>query len=271
MGREEPLEERSAIPRGPEHRVLTGSILLGMVAVGTVLLGCTGGGEATAGQSAQGATIVARSDSFMEELAGPQFARLSRAQRFRAVASLGTGLPPKGFTPEDLPEPQSTGAGLLQAYCTQCHWLPTPQMHSAAEWPILLRRMALRMSLLERRVQGPFLQRVGGENLSSAVKFRSVPTTEQLDSLSAYLTRNALPAAEPGQLPSGSGASLFESKCSVCHETPSPAAHTAEAWQAVVTRMQQNMRLMQVDTLATADMQTIETFLGSHASGGGGR
>jgi cytochrome c5 len=237
---------------------------------GLALVACARGGAPQAAQSTQNGTIVARADSFMEELGGPQFAQLSRAQRWRAVASLGTGLPPAGFTAAALPEPHSTGAGLLQAYCTQCHWLPTPQMHSAVEWPILLRRMELRMSLLEGRVNGPFLQRVGGEQLRSAVTFRSLPTGEQIDSLRAYLTRNALPVAKAGEIPSGPEAAVFVSRCTVCHQTPSPKAHTASEWSEVVPRMQQNMHLMQVDTLTTDQLSGIESFLKAHAARGRG-
>jgi cytochrome c5 len=271
MGTEGSSEERSSSPRGWGMRALAGAVPLSLAFAGAVLVGCSGAGTQAAGEAAQNATIIARSDSFMEELAGPQFSRLSRAQRWRAVASLGTGLPPKGFEPGDLPESGSTGAGLLQAYCTQCHWLPTPQMHSATEWPILLRRMVLRMSLLERRVDGPFLKRVGGEELRSAVTFRSVPSADQLDSLQAYLTRNALPVAKPGELPTGAEASLFESKCTVCHQTPSPKAHTAAGWDRVVPRMQNNMRMMEVDTLTDQQIQTIEAFLRTHAARGGGQ
>jgi cytochrome c5 len=260
--------------RGP-HRARGWGLPLGVAASGLVLAGlvlggCAPGGTSTGEQASSDKMIVPRADSFIVDLAGPQFARLSQAQRWRAVASLGTGLPPSGFEASDLPEPRSTGAGLLQAYCVQCHWLPTPQMHSAMEWPILLRRMALRMSLLEKRVQGPFLERVGGEALRSAVTFRSVPTADQLDSLQAYLTRNALPVAKSGEIPAGAEAALFRTRCTVCHQTPSPRAHTAAGWGEVVPRMQQNMRLMQVDTLTTKDADGILSFLRAHAAAGGG-
>ena len=270
MGSEGVAGEHPASSHAGSRGGLGRAIPLGLVAAGLALVACAPGGTPQAGQAAQNATIVARADSFMEELAGPQFSRLSRAQRWRAVASLGTGLPPSGFTAAALPEPHSTGAGLLQAYCTQCHWLPTPQMHSAAEWPILLRRMELRMNLLESRVNGPFLQRVGGDQLRSAVQFRSLPTGEQIDSLGAYLTRNALPVAKAGDVPSGPEAAVFIGRCTVCHQTPSPRAHTAAEWGEVVPRMQQNMRLMQVDTLTTDQLNGIESFLKAHAARGRG-
>ncbi len=264
MAREGVSEEHPVPSSGGGKIRWWAAMVLGLTVVGGVAVACGQGGQGT-DQSVQNATIVAHADSFIEDLAGPQFSRLSRAQRWRAVASLGTGLPPSGFTPDSLPETGSTGAGLLQAYCTQCHWLPTPQMHSAAEWPILLRRMVLRMNLLEHRVNGPFLQRIGGEQMRSAVTFRSVPSEDQLDSLRVYLTRNALPVAKPGEVPSGSQATLFQSRCTVCHQTPSPKAHTAAQWPSVLSRMQSNMNLMQVDTLSTDQLDSIAAFLKAHA------
>ncbi|HKK07352.1 MAG TPA: hypothetical protein VKA44_00555 [Gemmatimonadota bacterium] len=247
-------------------RRLAGLRALGALALAGALVSC-GGGRGTGSAAGGGsATIVARADSVIEELGGSQFAELSQEQRWRAVASLGTGLPPSGFTPADLPEPGGTGAGLLQAYCTQCHGLPTPQMHAAAEWPILLRRMLLRMELLQSRVEGPLLSRVGGESLRGALTFRTPPTEEQMDTLRSYLARNALPVARPGEIGTDPGASLFVDRCSVCHETPSPGAHAAAAWDTVVPRMQRNMRLMRVDTLTAAQMNAIEAYLGSHGA-----
>ncbi|UCC74330.1 MAG: hypothetical protein JSV86_07165, partial [Gemmatimonadota bacterium] len=70
-------------------------------------------------------------DSVISELGGTLTANLERGQRWRMISSIGVGLPPNDFRPEDLPEPGSRGAGLLQVFCIQCHWLPTPQMHSA--------------------------------------------------------------------------------------------------------------------------------------------
>ena len=46
---------------------------------------------------------------------------------------MGDMLPP--MNPDQLPDPDSKGARLLQQFCTQCHNLPGPGMHTAAEWP----------------------------------------------------------------------------------------------------------------------------------------
>jgi len=255
----------STAPRRRRRSGLAAGLCL-LLLLGVGLVACAGSGSGGAGQDRATGLVVAQADSFMADLAGAPFANLSQGQRWRAVASLGTGLPPSGFETSDLPEPESTGPGLLHAYCTQCHWLPTPQMHSAGEWPILLRRMGLRMQVLEHRVSGPLLDRVGGESLEASVMYRSLPSEAEMDTLTAYLTRNALPVASPGELPSTAEAGHFVDECSSCHETPSPTAHTAAAWDDVLTRMQENMRKMRVDTLSTRDMDRIRTFLQAHAS-----
>ena len=41
----------------------------------------------------------------------------------------------------DLPEPHSSGAELVMAYCTECHGAPMPASHIAAEWPQVVARM----------------------------------------------------------------------------------------------------------------------------------
>jgi cytochrome c5 len=233
------------------------------------LIACSGSHSGSAERPVNDALIIAQSDSLIAELAGQPFAELSPTQRWKTIASLGRGLTPAEFDPADLPEPTSPGAAVLQTYCTQCHWLPTPQLHSAAEWPIIVRAMVLRMRLLETRVRGPLLERLGAQNLRSSVTFRAVPEPDQLDSLRAYLVRNAFPVVGTGELPPGPRTSLFEDKCSVCHQAPSPRAHTSAEWKLVVPHMQENMHLMQVDTLTSDQLHTIEGLLGQFGKKGG--
>jgi len=58
------------------------------------------------------------------------------------------GQVPQGADPAQLPEPQSPGAKLVNHYCTQCHGLPTPLLHSDIGWPPVINRMGLRMEWL---------------------------------------------------------------------------------------------------------------------------
>lgn len=55
------------------------------------------------------------------------------------------GQMPKGADPLQLPEPQSKGAQLINHFCTQCHGLPMPALHSDIGWPPVVNRMSLRM------------------------------------------------------------------------------------------------------------------------------
>lgn len=253
-----PVDARTGVPTS------AALALVGMLVVLTAGCGAPPGDQ-VGGETALDSAALAGADVMLSEVAGAQFARLSMPQRWRAVASLGTGLPPSNVSRSGLPEPNSTGAGLLEVYCTQCHWLPTPQMHSSQEWDILLRRMLLRARLLDSRLEGEHVP----ETLTMSGRYRLVPTPEHRDSLRAYLKRNALPVVDPASLPRTEAAGLYVERCSACHQTPSPEAHTASGWGPVVERMQSSMRLMEVDTLTRAEREEILTFLQEHAAAGG--
>ena len=53
-----------------------------------------------------------------------------------------------GINPATLPQPHSEGARLMQHYCTQCHGLPGPGLHTAAGWPTAVARMAARERMM---------------------------------------------------------------------------------------------------------------------------
>lgn len=242
--------------------------LAGARALAAVLLlptlACTSPEERAEEAAAVDSAALASADVLLSEVTGPQFTRLTLEQRWRTVASLGTGLPPTNISRSGLPEADGTGAGLLEVYCTQCHWLPTPQMHSSEEWDILLRRMLLRARLLDARLEGEHVP----ENLTVTGRYRLVPTPEHLDSLRAYLKRNALPVVDPESLPETETADLYVDRCAACHQTPSPDAHVASEWGRVVERMQTNAKLMQVDTLTGTERDEILSFLERQAPGG---
>ena len=62
---------------------------------------------------------------------------------------MGDQLPP-GIDAADLPDPQSQGARLMARYCTQCHDLPPPVLHTSSEWPKVFARMDRRMKMMSR-------------------------------------------------------------------------------------------------------------------------
>lgn len=209
---------------------------------------------------------VSTVDTVLVELGGISTEQLSRGQRWRMISSIGAGLPPSSFQAEHLPEPGARGAALLQAYCVQCHWMPAPQMHAAQEWPILLRRMYMRAGALRERMGGPFTDGTMGEILMSGMSTVEVPSASDQDSLLAYLTRNALPTAPDSEIGEGAEARLFVERCSVCHEIPSPAAHTPGEWALVVGRMQGNMVWNGVRPLDESELGRIVGFLQGRAA-----
>lgn len=206
-------------------------------------------------------------DSILAELGGSPTASLDRTQRWRMISSMGAGLPPESFSPDALPDRQSYGAGLLRAYCAQCHWLPAPQMHVAAEWPLLVRRMVMRARVLRDRMGGPLTTAlVGDEMLMAGMSSATVPSPDEIDGLVAYLQDHSLPQVGPGEVPDGPEAELFVQQCSICHETPSPRAHTASGWEAVVGRMRANMALMDIAPLTGEQEGRIVAFLERRAA-----
>ena len=62
---------------------------------------------------------------------------------------------PRGGSPAMLPQPQSPGAQLVGAYCTQCHGVPSPGLHAPEEWEGVASRMYRRMLSFAPRVHAP--------------------------------------------------------------------------------------------------------------------
>ncbi len=90
---------------------------------------------------------------------------------------------PPGLSAESLPEHQSPGAELLQRYCTQCHNLPGPDRHTAAEWLEVASNMFLLMDVSHRfgglmgRVE--VMQRPKQETLLSYLERHAMPSTDR--------------------------------------------------------------------------------------------
>jgi cytochrome c5 len=160
------------------------------------------------------------------------------------LAAANIALPPPGVTPADLPEPNSKGAQLMGQYCAQCHNLPTPAMHSATDWPSIVRRMWLRMEWLP-----PAL----------GVK---VPAMAERFAMLDYVTANALKVSA-ANLPPGAGRETFQLVCSRCHALPDPRVHSPADWPAVFSRMQQNMERMKVAPLTRPQTSDILLYLQS--------
>lgn len=167
---------------------------------------------------------------------------------------MGAQLPP-GIEPKELPEAQSNGAKLLVQYCSQCHDLPSPSMHSAQAWPSVVERMNQRMQMMS------------GRNMMGMMHDIKAPTNSELETLIAYLQQHAQKPIDKTQYedldtPAGK---LFDATCSQCHALPDPKQHTADEWPAVVQRMTQNMESMGKSALDREALETILGYLQKHA------
>lgn len=160
---------------------------------------------------------------------------------------------PPGINPDQLPEPGSKGAHLLARYCSQCHGVPGPGMHTANEWPSVIARMNRRMQMMS------------GKRMMMRIE---APDNNELKRLTAYLQTNAQKTIDVNKL---SGANTpegraFQKTCSQCHALPDPAQHTSNEWPAVIKRMRKNMSSMgkQLPDQATTDK--ILSFLQTHST-----
>lgn len=215
--------------------------------------------------------VLAEVDAVMIELGGEAAAQLDRGQLWRMISSIGAGLPPPMYRASDLPEPESRGARLVGAYCVQCHWIPAPEMHSAEEWPVLMRRMQMRAQTLHDRMGGPLTRDLMGDILMSGMASAILPAPEDADSLLAYFQRNAMPAIDPEDLGEGREVDFFVDRCALCHETPDPAAHTMAEWNEVVGRMRANMAVMSVKPLTDEEVRRVLAFLEERVNERGGQ
>ncbi|BAP87638.1 putative uncharacterized protein [Burkholderiales bacterium GJ-E10] len=178
----------------------------------------------------------------------------SSAMKGMMQRMMGGSLPP-GIDPALLPESGSRGAQALQRYCVQCHNLPGPGLHTAAEWPAVLARMNARMQMMQ------------GMPMMQGMMHLEAPTpTEQaalLEYLQKYATRPIDRSAYP-DLHEPAGRS-FSSVCSQCHALPDPRQHTARQWPKVVERMKRNMLAMGKSVPGDAETKAITEFLQRHA------
>jgi mono/diheme cytochrome c family protein len=160
-------------------------------------------------------------------------------------------LVPPGVNPEDLPVPDSKGAQLLVYYCTGCHNLPSPSMHTEEEWPVVADRMFRRMS----RMSGGMMMNIG------------MPSPEEQQEIVAYLRAHSLTSISPYKLPSpeSQGAVLFKDRCSQCHGLPDPGRHTVKEWPAIVEKMRGYMQSMDKKVVTENEGKEIASYLSRYA------
>ena len=170
---------------------------------------------------------------------------------------------PPSIEPGQLPEAQSAGARLTARYCIQCHYLPNPQMHSAARWPQLVERMAWRMR--------------GGGNMGALMKEMMAgvraPDDAETATLITYLRKHGQREIDPQHPGLGTvSGQIYRIACSQCHTLPDPQRYGARQWPAVVQRMQGHMAwantvvgVSELRTNPVLDTAEILRFLQRHA------
>lgn len=155
----------------------------------------------------------------------------TNATRDMMHSVMGGVLPP-GVPAEQLPNPESEGARILQKYCVQCHELPSPALHAPAEWPGVISRMQdriIRMSDSER----------------ATVKVTALNTAE-ITQLLRYMKQFGFQIMDEARYPDIDTdiGKAFRHVCSQCHALPDPAIHTSAQWSEVVQRMRRHMETL---------------------------
>lgn len=167
---------------------------------------------------------------------------------------------PPGPAPETLPDPDSAGAALLKKYCVQCHYLPSPAMHSAKVWPTVVARM-------DRRMQGE--GHIGAEMQRLMGGLETMSAREQ-NILNAYLQAHGQKPIDRTRFPdlNSTEGRAFSDACDQCHTLPDPKRHTADEWPKIIERMQKNLRWVGVVSasgnarnLRRLKVEEITTFL----------
>ncbi len=103
---------------------------------------------------------------------------MNRDQMKEMMRGMMAEMLPSGIRPEDLPDRDSSGARLVARFCSQCHDIPSPALHTAQEWPQTASRMFSRMSMMSGM---PMMRGTGME----------APSTAQQKEIVEYLSRNA--------------------------------------------------------------------------------
>lgn len=170
---------------------------------------------------------------------------------------------PPSIEPAQLPEPDSEGARLTARYCVQCHYLPSPQMHTADKWNTIVVRMVWRM-------QGKGNLGVLMKEMMDSVQ---APAEPEAAALTRYLQKHGQKEMDPADpaLKTEAGR-IFSIACTQCHALPDPQRHTAREWPAVVQRMKRHITwantVVGPDYLKTTpvlDTREIIRFLQRHA------
>ncbi len=95
----------------------------------------------------------------------------------------------------------------------------------------------------------------------------SLPTNSCFGLVALLLSACELPN-EPLVYPEADSASakLYQAKCARCHNAPQPHAHTAQAWPAILQRMQMRMVTKGATPLNKDELSEVLDYLQRHAT-----
>ena len=153
---------------------------------------------------------------------------------------------PGGVVADRLPYPQSEGAKLFAQYCSKCHNLPSPRMHSSSDWPMRFEKMMDHAVLM-----------------AGTAPDIKMPTGDEKATIISYLQKNGF-AGVPGNAPvlGEQGAFNVVWFCSACHAVPDPAQFSAKEWRKIVERMNTYRKRQGRDVMSNSDKKAIVAFLG---------
>ncbi len=152
---------------------------------------------------------------------------------------------PFGLAANQLPDPQSKGATLFASYCSQCHNLPSPRMHSTDDWPLRFETMMDHAVVMA--------------GASPAIK---MPADKEKTEIVVYLAKNGFRGL-PADSPLRGEYQVFNIIwfCSVCHAVPDPSQYPAKEWGKIVDRMNGFRKKQGRDEMSSADRTAVINFL----------
>ncbi|MBI3794159.1 MAG: cytochrome c [Nitrospinae bacterium] len=180
--------------------------------------------------------------------------KLPKNSPLRSIMEAMNHIYPPSVKPESLPNPNSEGAALYREFCTRCHGLFNPKMHTVEEWKEISVAMFKRIDKLY--------------NSMGMLLLMKQPTTSQRAKIVEYLTSHPLKHIDSNSVPEpeSAGAKLFVRVCSQCHLLPDFSFHKGGEWKDVVARMRKNMHLMEKKPVSDEDSGAIIEYLARHSS-----
>ena len=160
---------------------------------------------------------------------------------------------PGGLTARELPDAKSKGAQLFASYCSKCHDLPSPRMHSSSDWPIRFEKMLGHAVMIA----------------GTAPDSKMMPADKEKAAILSYLQTNGfvgLAAYAPLLTePDGFNVAWY---CSSCHAVPDPVQFraidatqlTAKEWGLIVDRMNTYRKKQGREIMSDSDKNSIVDF-----------